>query len=230
MNTKENFTGFYPETFRFFAELKENNYKPWFDANKSIYETKVLQPLKALAVALTPAFYEVDPLMEFRPNKMISRIYRDIRFSHDKTPYKSQMWISFQRPFLKKNEDWASFPGYYMEIGEEGVGFGMGLFQAKKKTMDSYRDRISYDPDSFKEITGNLLDNHGFKIGGEEYKRPIKTDLSEYFQPWIQRKGIYLQKHLSDNQVFYSPDFVQYMEKEFAPLHPFYDFLVDVCD
>lgn len=133
MKSEGIFAGFTPETFQFFAELEENNYKPWFDEHKHIYETEVLQPLKALAVALTPSFYEVDPEMDFRPNKMISRIYRDIRFSKDKTPYKNHMWVSFQRPFVKTTDDWTSFPGYYMEIGKEGINLGMGMFQAKKE-------------------------------------------------------------------------------------------------
>lgn len=224
------FVGFSPKTFQFFRELEENNYKPWFDEHKSIYETEILQPLRAFAVAMTPSFYEVDSQMEFRPNKMISRIYRDIRFSKDKTPYKNHMWVMFQRSFMKTTDEWTSFPGYYMEIGKEGVNYGMGLFDGKKKIMDAYRDRIEYDPDSFREIVEGLQEKQAYVLGGEQYKRPLKNNLSDYFQPWVQRKGVYLTKNIPESKIMYSADFVSFMEKEFSYLHPLYEFLVDICD
>lgn len=224
------FNGFTEKTFWFFEELEKYNYKPWFEEHKAIYQSEVLQPLKDFAVVMTPSFYQLDPLMEFRPNKMISRIYRDIRFSPNKTPYKNHMWVMFQRPFIKQSDEWTNFPGYYMEIGKEGVNFGMGLFAGKKKVMDLYRDRIAYDPQSFREMTEGMRETHGFTLGGEEYKRPIPNELPEYFQPWIQRKGIFLTKNIPANKVLTATGFVSLMEKEFSYLHPLYEFLVDICD
>ncbi|GHV10894.1 TIGR02453 family protein [Bacteroidia bacterium] len=230
MKTISKFTGFSPATFQFFAELEENNYKPWFDEHKPVYELEVLQPLKALANALVPFFANVDAQMDFRPVKMVSRIYRDIRFSHDKTPYKKHMWIAFQRPFQKQSEDWMSFPGFYAEVGKDGANYGMGLFEAKKKIMDRYRDQIAYEPDNFRKITAGLIEKHGFQIEGEEYKRPIANELDEDFQTWIQRKSIFVTKHVPITDLLYSEKFVPYMEKEFALVQPLYDFLTNICD
>jgi uncharacterized protein (TIGR02453 family) len=234
MKTINKFTGFSKETFQFFADLEENNYKPWFDEHKPIYELEVLQPLKALAAALTPFFATVDAQMDFRPVKVISRIYRDIRFSHDKTPYKNHLWIAFQRPFQKQTSDWMFFPGFYMEIGKEGAGYGMGMFEGQKKVMDRYREQVAYDPEHFKELTDGLVDKHHFEIGGEAYKRPLKNELDDYFQPWIQRKGIFLTKHIPVGAKNVSPllseNLVQHMEKEFTLLQPLYDFFVEICD
>jgi uncharacterized protein (TIGR02453 family) len=220
------FTGFTPKTFQFFNELKENNYKPWFDAHKLVYEKEVLLPLKALALAMTPAMYSIDSQMDFRPNKIISRIYRDTRFSLDKSPYKTNMWFTFQRIV----DDWVGFPGYYLEIGSEGYQYGMGLFMAKKKVMDSYRSRIEYEPERFKEMTEDLTGKEGFIRGGEEYKRPLNNDLPEYFQPWVQRKTIYLYKSFPVGEKLFDTGFAQYMAGEFIRLQAFYDFLVDVCE
>jgi len=228
--TVSQFSGFTPETFQFFAELEENNYKPWFDEHKSVYEIEVLQPLKALANALVPFFASVDPQMDFRPTKIISRIYRDIRFSHDKTPYKNHMWIAYQRPFQKQTTEWMSFPGFFAEIGKEGVNYGMGMFDAQKKVMDRYREMIEYQPDAFKKITAGLVETHRFGIEGEEYKRPLKSDLGDYFQPWIQRKGIFLIKNIPADDLLFSEKFVAYLEKEYTLLQPLYNFLVDICE
>lgn len=220
------FEGFTKKTFQFFNDLGENNYKAWFDEHKPVYESEVLQPLKALVVAMTPGMYSIDSQMDFRPNKVISRIYRDIRFSKDKTPYKTHMWFTFQRI----TTNWECFPGFYMELGAEGYQYGMGLFAPGKKNMDSYRSKIEYEQDNFKQITEKLISKQGYIIGGEEYKRPTKNDLPEYFQPWIQRKSIYIFKKLPIGKELFNADFAQYMVKEFTSLQPFYEFLVDVCE
>ncbi|MDL2223341.1 DUF2461 domain-containing protein [Bacteroidales bacterium OttesenSCG-928-M11] len=225
----DSFKGFTPQTFEFFKELSENNNKLWFDSHKDIYQEHIMQPLKSLAVALTPAMYEIDPQIDFRPIKMLSRIYRDIRFSPNKTPYKSHMWISFQRP-TNKLDNKEAFPGYYLEIGAEGVNYCMGIWMPKKKIMDRFRDQIIYSPDTFKEITKDLETKHQFELRGDTYKRKIENDLPEYFQTWIQRKEIFLLKGLPIKDILFSNEFIQYMEQEFALLTPLYELFIDVCE
>jgi uncharacterized protein (TIGR02453 family) len=189
-----------------------------------------LQPLKALANTLVPFFASIDPQMDFRPVKLISRIYRDIRFSHDKTPYKKHLWIAYQRPFQRQTTEWMSFPGFFVEIGKEGANYGMGMFDAQKKVMDRFREMIEYQPEQFKKITAGLVEEQGFTIEGEAYKRSLPSKLDDYFQPWIQRKGIYLVKSIPAGEILFSENLAAYFEKEFALLHPLYDFFVDICE
>lgn len=226
MKAIEKFTGFTPETFRFFADLEANNYKPWFDEHKPVYETEVLQPLKALVLALTPAMYSIDSQMDFRPNKSVSRIYRDTRFSHNKLPYKTCMWMTFQRMVT----NWEGFPGFYMEINANSYQYGMGLYMAKKKVMDDYRTRVEYEPERFRQMTEDLLSKYGFILGGEEYKRPFANALPDYFQSWIQRKSVYLYKTCPIGKEMFDEGFAVHLANEFTLLQPFYDFLVDICE
>jgi len=225
MKSIEKFTGFTQETFDFFAGLKENNYKPWFEEHRLIYELDVLQPLKALTLTMTPAMYSIDSQMDFRPAKILSRIYRDIRFSKDKTPYKTNMWITFQRIV----QDWETFPGFYMEISADSYQYGMGLWMGKKNVMDEYRAKIEYEPESFRQMTEDLIANHRFVIGGDEYKRPVTNSLPDYFQPWIQRKSIYLYKTCPLGKELFDEGFAQHLAKEFILLQPLYNFFVDIC-
>jgi len=226
MKTIEKFTGFTQATFDFFAGLKENNYKPWFEEHRPIYEKEVQQPLKALALAMTPEMYSIDSQFNSQPNKMISRIYRDIRFSKDKSPYKTNMWIMFQRIV----PDWENFPGYYLEISDEGYQYGMGLFMAKKNVMDEYRAKIEYEPEHFRQMTKELIDKHHFVLGGDEYKRPINNSLPDYFQTWIQRKSVYLYKICPVGKEMFDAGFARHLAKEFTLLQPLYEFMVDICE
>lgn len=224
--TIESFPGFSSETFKFFNELKEYNYKPWFDEHKPVYEREIVRPLKALAHTMAPAMYAIDPQINTNPNKIVSRIYRDVRFSKDKAPYRTAMWISFQRLLT----DWRNFPGYYLEISDAGYSYGMGLYLPQKKKMDVFRSKVEYEPEFFRKMTADLIGKHAFIIGGEEYKRPINNDLPEYFQQWIQRKSIYLNKRFPVGKELFTADFARFLADEYALLHPLYDYLVDVCE
>ncbi|MCL1934149.1 MAG: DUF2461 domain-containing protein [Candidatus Azobacteroides sp.] len=225
MKEIQKFTGFTQATFDFFAGLKENNYKPWFEEHKPVYEHEVLLPLRALVLAMTPVMYSIDSQMDFRPNKTISRIYRDIRFSADKSPYKTNMWIMFQRIV----PNWEGFPGFYMEITSDSYQYGMGLYMAKKNIMDEYRAKMEYEPESFRQMTENLVGKHRFVLGGDEYKRPINNSLPDYFQTWFQRKNIYLYKICPIGKELFDEGFAKHLSDEFTLMQPFYNFLTEIC-
>ncbi|NDV78796.1 DUF2461 domain-containing protein [Dysgonomonas sp. 511] len=223
MPSKLIFKGFTPQTFQFFRDLKENNYKEWFDANKHIYESELLNPLKALFTALSPAMHNIDGAFEMRPHRGISRIYRDIRFSKNKNPYKEFMWLTFQIPASR--EEWKDYPGYFMEIGADRYTLGLGLFQPKKKVMDALRDEITYDAEEFQRVTQETVLDRGYTVNGEEYKRPIPNDLPQYFQPWIQRKGIWVEKVRPIGEEVYSEKFAEMIKDDFVALEWLYNFM-----
>lgn len=218
----EKFTGFTPAAIQFFRDLEENNYKPWFDANKHIYEKEILQPFKALVTALTPAMYAIDPRFELRPHRVVSKIYRDTRFCPDKPPYKTCIWITFQRPV----PDWQNYPGFFMELSAKGYTYGMGLYAAKKQVMEDFRAQVEFEPDNFRSITQNLIGKRGFSIEGELYKRPLKNQLDEYFQPWMQRKSVYLLKNCPIGDEVFDERFFRLLEDDFTEMQDLYDFFL----
>lgn len=217
------FSGFTPETFQFFKDLKENNYKEWFDANKHIYENEILNPLKAFFAALSPTMHNIDAGFEMRAHRAMSRIYRDVRFSKNKEPYKDFMWLVFQLPVTR--EEWKDYPCYFLELRADGYTLGLGLFQPKKKVMDNFRDEISYDADEFQRVTQATVLDRGYTVNGEEYKRPIASDLPEYFQQWIQRKGIWVEKSRPVGEELFSPEFANQVKDDFIALEWLYNFM-----
>ena len=216
------FKGFTPQTFQFFKDLQENNYKEWFDAHKHVYESELLNPMKALVVALSPAMHNIDPSFELRPHRTMSRIYRDTRFSKNRDPYKNFMWVAFQIPVT--GEVWKDYPGYFMEFRADTYTLGLGLFQPKRKVMDAFREEISYDAEEFRRVTQATILDRGYTIGGEEYKRPVPNDLPEYFQPWIQRKGIWAEKIRPVGKELFSPDFANLVREDFIAMEWLYNF------
>lgn len=186
----KHFTGFSQESLTFLKQLKKNNEKLWFDAHKQEFEQYLLQPLQALASDLGDSMLAIDPLLEVRPatNKTISRIYRDTRFSKDKSPYKTTMWLTFKRP----SEDWQDGPAYFFEIGIDAYRYGMGFYQASKETMDNFREIIDTKPKEFQKTIAFYARQKNFVVAGERYKRVLDANKPEALQTWYQRKSLYL--------------------------------------
>lgn len=220
---------FTPDTTQFLKDLEDNNNKEWFDQHKAIYDNYVYQPIKDLVTLMSPVMHGIDSEFELRPHRAVSRIYRDTRFSKDKSPYKTCMWLTFQRPISR--EEWMGYPGYFFEITAENYTLGMGLYMPKRKTMDNFRNEISFVRDEFREHAEKDVIARGFKIAGEKYKRPIPSDLDEYFQTWIQRKGVYVAKTLPmDEKVVCSPDFHNVLSTDFKALEWLYNFMKEVAE
>jgi uncharacterized protein (TIGR02453 family) len=181
--------GFPPETFRFLRGLKRHNDKDWFESHKHEYQEFVLRPLQTLVEELSPVMLGIDPMFEVAPvvNKTISRVYRDTRFSADKTPYKTNHWITFRRP----GKEWQSFPAYFFQVSPDSYCFGMGFYSADRTTMDRIRAGLDADPAAFLK-TVSFHRKKQFSLEGETYKRPLKPDLKPALQDWYNRRSFYL--------------------------------------
>lgn len=219
------FSGFTPQTIQFLNDLKENNFRQWFEDHRELYEIELLQPFRALANTLTPPMHAIDSLFEFRPHKMISRIYRDTRFSKNKDPYKTCLWLNFQRV----GTSWENFPGYFMELSAEHCLLGMGLFAPKRNVMDAFRERIETEPDAFRDLAERTVTARGYAVDGETYKRPIPNTLPDFFQPWMHRKAVYVIKTLplSDERI-YSDALAGLIADDFTHLAELYRLMVEV--
>lgn len=101
-----------------------------------VYDRELLTPFRSLVDALSPAMLMIDPQFETRPaiGKTLSRIHRDTRFSHDKSRYRSRMWLTFKRP----SKDWKLAPVYFFELGPDMLRYGLGYYSADKATMDLF--------------------------------------------------------------------------------------------
>lgn len=224
MKTVPSFSGFTPETIQFLVDLKENNFRQWFEDHRELYEIELLQPFRALVNTLSPAIHNIDSLFEFRTHKVLSRIYRDIRFSKNKDPYNTCLWMSFQR----MGTSWENFPGYFMELNTEHVMLGMGLFAPKRKVMDVFREKIEGEPDTFRELVQKDVFGRGFSVEGESYKKPVHNTLSDFFQPWMNRKAVYVMKTLpvSDERI-YSDALALLLADDFTHLAGLYRLMVE---
>lgn len=216
----EAFKGFTPKTIQFFHDLAANNNKEWFEENRPVYEKELITPFKELVNTLSPSMHNIDSHFELRPHRVLSRIYRDVRFSKNKDPYKTCLWMNFQQ----RVNEWQGYPGFFMELNGENYFYGMGLYQSKRKDMDDFRERLEIQGEEFQRVTQKTVLDRDFKIMGDEYKRPLASNLDEYFQQWVQRKTIYVIKSAPISDVVFSPQFAEQIREDFQALEWLYNF------
>lgn len=214
------FNGFSTETIGFFAALAANNEKPWFNEHRGDFVRYVQEPMVALATGLAPTMTQIDPNFVVAPGKIISRIHRDTRFSADKSPYRTNMWLGY----TNKLPGWESRPGFYFDLGLEGYSFGMGYYVAKREVMDGFREKIRKHSDEFLKMVSPILE-HGFHIEGETYKRPLAPELDPALSQWYERKSFYLDITCQHDKTLFSSTLLDYLKEAFSVLAPLYSYL-----
>ena len=180
------------KSFHFLAELEKHiNDKAWFEEHKTAYKKYIYDPLYELAERLGPVMLSLDAGFELTPRKVISRIYKDTRFSRDKALYKSNMWLTFKRP----DTAWHDAPCFFFEIFPDGFRYGMGFYQATSATMNGIRSVIAEKPQKFLRLMEKPLEI--YEVQGEVYKKPPKSELPSAVNELILRRNFYLQRWCS---------------------------------
>ena len=141
MTTTETFTGFRPEALQFLADLAANNDRAWFAPRKADYERLLKVPLEALCGALDEAFRTRGIPLDADPTRSPFRIYRDVRFSKDKSPYKTNVGASF--PWTG---DGAGRAGGYFHVAPGDIFIGGGVWHPEASQLAGFRDLVAGDP------------------------------------------------------------------------------------
>ncbi len=214
------FTGFSPRAITFLQDLMENNNREWFQEHKSEYTEFLYEPLKTLVMELTPTMEAIDPNFVTEPYRVVSRIYRDIRFSANKLPYRGAMWFSFHR----RMEDWKDSPVFFMEISRTGYQYGLGFYQAIPATMMKFRKFVDHCPDDFQAAISFFRKNH-FRVSGDYYKRTVENPHPAHFQSYYQAKSFFLTHESKPDETLYSRKILTDLIRHFERMKPLYDFL-----
>ncbi|MFC1836776.1 DUF2461 domain-containing protein, partial [Thermodesulfobacteriota bacterium] len=171
MTAKAKFSGFPKECIEFFNALKDNNNKEWFAKNKKNFDKAVMGTARDFVQHMGERLRELSPkiMADPRIDKSIFRIYRDVRFSKDKSPYKTHMGILFWEGDDPKME----CPGFYFHLEPPDIMFGAGMHCFSRQMLQIYRDAV-VDPKLGKSLVkaiNEVKKNGDYEIGVKHYKR-----------------------------------------------------------
>jgi uncharacterized protein (TIGR02453 family) len=142
------FPGFPPEALDFFRELRNNNQREWFQPRKVRYEEHVKRPMHELVEALNRSLASFAPEYVTDPDKAVYRIYRDTRFSPDKTPYKDHIAASFHRRGTVTHGE----GGYYVAVSDKEAAIGGGVYAPEPEALLALRQHIAAKHDDLRKI------------------------------------------------------------------------------
>jgi uncharacterized protein (TIGR02453 family) len=206
----------------FLLELKENNNKTWFETNKPNY-LKELNHIETFADALLQELSKTDVLETSSGKRSVYRIYRDIRFSKDKTPFKTFWGGSFTRATATRRG------GYYFHL-EQGNSFFAGGFWGPNATdLKRIRSEFDHDAESFRKILNSKSFTSTFGIlQGEQLKTtPKGFDVNHEAIDLLRYKQFLIMKRFTDEEVL-SPLFLEQALDTCKNMRPFFDYMSEV--
>ncbi len=207
---------------KFLKDLNKNNNRDWFQENKKRYETSVKKPFEELVTTVVEKIQAFDPEVQIEPKKAIFRIYRDVRFSKDKSPYKTHVGAAISPRGRKFMND----PGYYLHISGGSVMLGGGAYGLDKEGLYNLRQHIINHPKEFKKLISRktFADKFG-ELRGEKNKRlPVEFREAAETQPLLFNKQFYFMSELKPSTTT-EKDFVKTIlsyYKAATPLNEFF--------
>jgi uncharacterized protein (TIGR02453 family) len=193
--------------FKFLKDLTANNDRDWFKANKARYEKDVKEPALAFIDAFGPRLAKISP--HFRADARaqggsLFRIYRDTRFSKDKSPYKTHSGIQFRHEAGKD----AHCPGFYLHLEPGRVFVGLGMWHPDTQTARQVRERIAEHPAEWKKAVYGKAFAETFQLEGDSLKRPPRGfDPDHKYVEDLKRKDFIAGTKISQKLVT-SPEFL----------------------
>jgi uncharacterized protein (TIGR02453 family) len=209
---------FTPAFFAFLRDLQQHNDREWFAANKERFVTDVEAPMFAFINDLAPALRTVAPAYVVdrrRVGGSVHRIYRDTRFSEDKTPFKTWVAARFEHEARRKVE---SVPGFYLHLGVDHCFAGGGVYLVERPGLTRIRQRIVDDPGGWTAASA------GLEIRGEQLKRgPAGFPLRHEHIEDLKRQQMYALVELSEADVVSDGFLDRYVDacRHVAPLVEF---------
>ncbi|MEP2103132.1 MAG: DUF2461 domain-containing protein [Parasphingorhabdus sp.] len=209
-----------PELFDFLRELEQNNNREWFKARKKRYEAEVVDPVTDFIVNMAARVAAISPHItaDPRPNGGSRfRIYRDTRFSKDKSPYKTHVGCQFRHEAGKD----AHAPGFYVHLGPGEVFFGGGVWGPQGEALRNIRQRIVDKPARWEEAV------EGLDLRGDQLVRAPKGFDAEH--PLIDdlRRKSFFSFQDADEKLATSKKFEDAVEAQFEKVAPLMGFVAD---
>jgi uncharacterized protein (TIGR02453 family) len=221
------FTGFSKDTLAYLGELEKHNTKVFFDANKARYEKVWLEPAMELVMSVGPKLQKVAPEISFEPRigGSLMRMHRDVRFSKDKSPYKTH----FDLYFWEGEDKGFGRPGFFFRMTTTQLMIGAGVHMFDKEGLAKYRAAIADERGAaLAKMVTKLRKIDGVVVGAEGYKKVPKDFEPEHLCVELLRfDQLYAAYETPIPTELTSPDFAKLVLARFTSAAPLRAWLSD---
>ncbi|HET8836420.1 MAG TPA: TIGR02453 family protein [Gemmatimonadales bacterium] len=219
------FRGFGPGALKFLRALARHNDREWFERHRAVYETEVRDPLRALVEEMDVRLARLAPELVGDPRRSIFRIHRDVRFSKDKSPYKTNAACQFYHHDAGRGagqDAEGAGAGLYFQLAEGECFVAGGIWMPARPALEKIREAVAADPEALDRIVGAA----GFRRRlGSLSEEAMLTRLPRGYAdghpaaPWLRYKSFTASRMLTEREVT-SPRLAATIERDFAALVP----------
>jgi uncharacterized protein (TIGR02453 family) len=218
------FGGFAPETLRFLEDLSKHNNRDWFGAHRDRYERHVIEPALEFIDAMHLPLQRISRHFVALPKRIggsLMRIHRDVRFSRDKRPYKTNVGIQFRHEAGKD----VHAPGYYFHIGLDECFLGAGIWRPDGPALARIRECIVESPLAWQKASTGKPFTKLFTLSGESFKRVPRGMPADHPAVEDLKRKDFIAVMQFDPELLYEPTLVRFVAGAFAKATPLVNFL-----
>jgi len=231
MTNQLEFEGFSKQTIKFLQDLKKNNSKEWFEKNREIFNNHVMLESQLFVVEMGKRLQKIAPDIVAIPktDKSIFRIYRDVRFSKDRSPYKTHLGILFWEGPFKKMEN----SGFYFHVEPTKLFLGVGMHMIPKNLMQIYRESVVHPEygKSLEQAIKKVTKKDSYKIGWKKYKKiPRGFDENHTNTEYLLYGGMGFQYEETLPDLVYAKEIVDYIFEKYKEMSPIHKWLREMTD
>ncbi len=230
MALRGKFKGFSQAGLDFYAQLARHNRREWFAEHKEVYEREVLEPARALVDDLGRSLAKVAPGLHAEPkvNRSIFRIQRDIRFSADKSPFKTHLglWLwEGEGPRMECS-------GFYFQMEPPRIMVAAGMYVFPRRLLGPFRQAVADDklgPALTRALQPGLSQGL-YDLGGRHYARvPRGLDPGHPRADLLRHNGLYVFHESGFIEELHSPALVEWCRERYAAMVPMHRWLRELC-
>jgi uncharacterized protein (TIGR02453 family) len=224
------FENFPKKTVDFLKKLSKNNNKEWFEEHRDDYNSQFLEPAFQFVTEMGDRLSAIVPNIIAVPkiDKSVFRLHRDVRFSKDKSPYKTNLGI-----YLWEGKKKMESSGFYFHIDVKGFFISSGIYMPSKEQIKIIRDAV-VDPVLGKELSNaikKVLKKGDYTIGGKTYKKiPKGYDPSSPNAEYLLYYGLYAYYESADFSELTKNDIIEYSFKKYKDMLPVHQWLVKILN
>lgn len=225
------FNGFPRECIEFYRDLARNNNTAWFAEHKTEFEQYVIMPARTFIMEMGDRLSIIAPAINADPrvNHSIFRIYRDTRFSRDKTPYKTHLGIWFWEGSAPRMES----SGFYFHLEPDHLILGAGIYRFPAAILEKYRKYVIHGKYGAALVSAIAeIESHGpYTLGGIRYKRiPRGYDPKHPNAALLLHDGLWIGMDTAVPNILFSPDFTDYCMELFTHVAPVHRWLMNLLE
>jgi uncharacterized protein (TIGR02453 family) len=219
------FRGFRPEALGFLRRLRRNNRREWFERHRAVYETEVRDPMRALVEEMDVRLARLAPELTGDPRRSIFRIHRDVRFSADKSPYKTNAACQFYHHDAGRGagqDAEGAGAGLYFQLADGECFVAGGMWMPARPALDRIRDALAEDPDSLDRLIRTPAFRRRFRALDTEAvltRMPRGYADTHPAAHWLRYRSYTATRMMGEAEVR-SPRLADILARDFAALIP----------